>query len=117
MSLFQIVIINPAMHSVVDYSFRTEVARVFVELIECAAREPGRSSYWLHMVTQGVGGVGPPDGGPGGGGSAAETVVSSPLGVMHTSSFSCSSLRRPVNVCIEALPLITFTFSTHWTSC
>src|SRR5262249_27901351 len=36
---------------------------------------------------------------------------------MHTSSFSCSSLRFPVKVCIEAVPLTTLTFSTHWTSC
>src|SRR5262245_33561426 len=69
------------------------------------------------MVTQGVGGVGPPDGGPGGGGSAAETVVSSPLGVMHTSSPGGTSFRRPVKVCTEiGRPLITLTLSTQRTS-
>src|SRR5262249_37192307 len=69
----------------------------------------------LHAVTQG--GVGPADGGPGGGASDAESVVSCPLGVMHTSSPSGISLRAPLNDCIEALPLITFTRSTHRTSC
>src|SRR5262245_39855396 len=69
------------------------------------------------MVTQGVGGVGPPDGGPGGGGSAAETVVSSPLGVIHTSSTGATSFHRPVKVCTEiGFPLITLTLSTHRTS-
>jgi hypothetical protein len=93
------------------------VARVFIGRVDCAAREPRRSPYWLHMVMQGVGGVGPPDGGPGGGGSAAETVSSSPLGVMHTSSPGATSFRRPVKVCTEiGRPLITLTLSTQRTS-
>ena len=90
---------------------------VFIGRIECAARELGRSPYWLHMVIQGMGGVGPPDGGPGGGGSEAETVSSSPLGVMHTSSPGATSFRRPVKVCTEiGRPLITLILSTQRTS-
>ena len=109
-SLFQIVINLAAPQ-------RWIVARVFMGRIQCAARELGRSPYRLHIVMQGVGGVGPPDGGPGGGGSAAETVSSSPLGVMHTSSPGATSFRRPVKVCTEiGRPLITLILSTQRTS-
>jgi hypothetical protein len=107
-SLFQIVINLAA----VDCGTR------FYGAVQCAARELGRSPYRLHIVMQGVGGVGPPDGGPpGGGGSAAETVSSSPLGVMHTSSPGATSFRRPVKVCTEiGRPLITLILSTQRTS-
>jgi len=113
---FQLVIINFAAPFEADCGLLELRLLVFFGLIECAAREPGRSPYGLHMVMQGVGGVVPPGLPPPCCCIAAVVVVSCPLGVIHASSPSCSSLRCPVKVCIEAVPLTTLTFSTHWTS-